>query len=107
MHLAALLAVLFVAFVGVACSGPFLPLLVRHLGVTEPGAGARWAGGLMGLGPLRAVLTAPLWGQLPGFCAMKGGHHRRYSTCKANSCKAIDFIKGFAMLSIPFRRSAR
>ena len=32
IHLAALLAVLFVAFVGFSFSGPFLPLLVRHLG---------------------------------------------------------------------------
>src|SRR5207249_11646174 len=39
-------------------------LLVRHLGVTEPGAVARWSGVLMGLGPLSAVLTSPLWGRL-------------------------------------------
>jgi len=32
LNLAALLAVLFVAFVGFSFSGPFLPLLVRHLG---------------------------------------------------------------------------
>src|SRR5215813_3631542 len=64
LNLAALLAVLFVAFVGFSFSGPFLPLLVRHLGVTEPGAVARWSGVLMGLGPLSAVLTSPLWGRL-------------------------------------------
>lgn len=64
LNLAALLAVLFVAFVGFSFSGPFVPLLVRHLGVTEPGAMARWSGVLMGLGPLSAVLTSPLWGQL-------------------------------------------
>jgi MFS family permease len=64
MNLAALLAVLFVAFVGFSFSGPFLPLLVRHLGVTEPGAVARWSGVLMGLGPFSAVLTSPLWGRL-------------------------------------------
>jgi DHA1 family multidrug resistance protein-like MFS transporter len=64
VNLAALLAVLFVAFVGFSFSGPFLPLLVRHLGVTEPGAVARWSGVLMGLGPLSAVLTSPLWGRL-------------------------------------------
>jgi MFS family permease len=64
VNLAALLAVLFVAFVGFSFSGPFLPLLVRHLGVTEPGAVARWSGLLMGLGPLSAVLTSPLWGRL-------------------------------------------
>ena len=38
LNLAALLAVLFVAFVGFSFSGPFLLLLVRRLGVTEPGA---------------------------------------------------------------------
>ena len=64
VNLAALLAVLFVAFVGFSFSGPFVPLLVRHLGVTEPGAVARWSGVLMGLGPLSAVLTSPLWGRL-------------------------------------------
>jgi MFS family permease len=64
VNLTALLAVLFVAFVGFSFSGPFLPLLVRHLGVTEPGAVARWSGVLMGLGPLSAVLTSPLWGRL-------------------------------------------
>src|SRR5919108_2522482 len=64
VNLAALLAVLFVAFVGFSFSGPFVPLLVRHLGVTEPRAVARWSGVLMGLGPLSAVLTSPLWGRL-------------------------------------------
>src|SRR5262245_33196784 len=64
LNLYALLAVLFVAFVGFSFSGPFLPLLVRHLGVTEPGAVARWSGVLMGLGPLSAVITSPLWGRL-------------------------------------------
>jgi len=57
LNLAALLAVLFVAFVGFSFSGPFLPLLVRHLGVTEPRAVALWSGVLIGLGPLSAVLT--------------------------------------------------
>src|ERR671937_2061151 len=64
VNLASLLAVLFVAFVGFSFSGPFLPLLARHLGVTEPGAVARWSGVLMGLGPLSAVLTSTLWGRL-------------------------------------------
>ena len=44
LNLAALLAVLFVAFVGFSFSGPFLPLFVRHLGVTEPRAVAIWSG---------------------------------------------------------------
>ena len=64
LNLAALLAVLFVAFVGFSFSGPFLPLLVRHLGVTEPGAVAIWSGVLIGLGPLSAVVASPLWGRL-------------------------------------------
>ena len=64
LNLYVLLAVLFVAFVGFSFSGPFLPLLVRHLGVTEPRAVARWSGVLMGLGPLSAVVASPLWGRL-------------------------------------------
>src|SRR5919197_3154621 len=64
LNLAALLAVLFVAFVGFSFSGPFLPLLVRHLGVTEPRAVALWSGVLIGLGPLSAVIASPLWGRL-------------------------------------------
>jgi MFS family permease len=64
VNLAALLAVLFVAFVGLSFSAPFLPLLVCHLGVTEPRAVARWSGVLMGLGPLSAVVVSPLWGRL-------------------------------------------
>jgi MFS family permease len=64
LNLAALLAVLFVAFVGFSFSGPFLPLLVRHLGVTEPRAVAFWSGVLIGLGPLSAVVASPLWGRL-------------------------------------------
>jgi hypothetical protein len=66
VSLAALLAVRFVTSVGFSFSGPFVPLLVRHLGVTEPGAVARWSGMLMGLGPLRAVVASPLWGRLTG-----------------------------------------
>jgi MFS transporter, DHA1 family, multidrug resistance protein len=64
LNLAALLVVLFVAFVGFSFSGPFLPLFVRHLGVTEPRAVAIWSGVLMGLGPLSAVVASPLWGRL-------------------------------------------
>src|SRR5882724_12195491 len=64
LNLAALLAVLFVAFVGFSFSGPFLPLLVRHLGVTEPRAVALWSGVLIGLGPLSAVVASPVWGRL-------------------------------------------
>src|SRR5262249_55710659 len=64
LNLAALLAVLFVAFVGFSFSGPFLPLLVRHLGVTEPRAVALWSGVLLGCGPLSAVVPSRLWGRL-------------------------------------------
>jgi MFS transporter, DHA1 family, multidrug resistance protein len=64
LNFAALLAVLFVAFVGFSFSGPFLPLLVRHLGVTEPSAVALWSGVLIGLGPLSAVVASPVWGRL-------------------------------------------
>src|ERR671924_1461461 len=80
VNLASLLAVLFVAFVGFYFSSPFLPLLVRHLGVTDPAAVALWSGVLIGLGPASAVIASPLWGRLadriggggvlhrPGFC---------------------------------------
>src|SRR5207245_3915498 len=64
LNLYALLAVLFVAFIGFSFSSPFLPLLVRHLGVTEPHAVALWSGVLIGLGPLSAVIASPLWGRL-------------------------------------------
>ena len=64
LNLYALLAVLFVAFIGFSFSSPFLPLLVRQLGVTEPKAVALWSGVLIGLGPFSAVITSPLWGRL-------------------------------------------
>jgi DHA1 family multidrug resistance protein-like MFS transporter len=64
LNLYALLAVLFVAFVGFSFAGPFLPLFVRHLGVTAPRAVALWSGVLIGLGPLSAVVASPLWGRL-------------------------------------------
>src|SRR5919109_1080992 len=64
VNLASLLAVLFVAFVGFSFSSPFLPLLVRHLGVTDPRAVALWSGVLIGLGPASAVIASPLWGRL-------------------------------------------
>ena len=65
LNLAALLAVLFVAFVGFYFASPFLPLLVRHLGVTDPRAVAIWSGVLIGLGPASAVIASPLWGGWP------------------------------------------
>ena len=64
LNLYALLAVLFVAFIGFSFSSPFLPFLVRHLGVTEPQTVALWSGVLIGLGPLSAVIASPLWGRL-------------------------------------------
>ena len=64
LNLAALLAVLFVAFVGFSFSAPFLPLFVRHLGVTEPRAVALWSGVLIGLAPLSAAVASPVWGRL-------------------------------------------
>src|SRR5919109_4728890 len=64
VNLASLLAVLFVAFVGFSFASPFLPLLVRQLGVTDPRAVALWSGVLIGLGPVSAVLTSPFWGRL-------------------------------------------
>jgi MFS transporter, DHA1 family, multidrug resistance protein len=64
VNLASLLAVLFVAFVGFYFSTPFLPFLVRELGVTDPRAVAIWSGILIGLGPASAAIASPLWGRL-------------------------------------------
>src|SRR5262245_18292420 len=64
VNLASLLAVLFVAFVGFYFSSPFLPLLVRQLGVSDPRAVAIWSGVLIGLGPASAALASPLWGRV-------------------------------------------
>jgi MFS transporter, DHA1 family, multidrug resistance protein len=64
VNLASLVAVLFVAFVGFSFASPFLPLLVRQLGVTEPRAVALWSGVLIGLGPISAMLASPFWGRL-------------------------------------------
>src|SRR5262249_2571628 len=64
VNLYSLLAVLFVAFIGFSFSSPFLLLLVHQLGVTDPRAAAIWSGVLIGLGPVSAVITSPLWGRL-------------------------------------------
>ncbi len=64
VNLASLLAVLFVAFLGFSFASPFLPFLVRQLGVTDPRAVALWSGVLIGLGPVSAVIASPLWGRL-------------------------------------------
>jgi len=59
INLASLLAVLFVAFVGFYFSTPFIPFLVRPLGVTDPRAVAVWSGVLIGLGPASAGSLRP------------------------------------------------
>ena len=64
LNLYSLLAVLFVAFVGFYFSSPFLPLFVRELGVSDPGAVAIWSGILIGAGPVSAVIASPLWGRV-------------------------------------------
>jgi MFS family permease len=64
INLASLLAVLFVAFVGFYFSTPFIPFLVRQLGVTDPRAVAVWSGVLIGLGRASAAIVSPLWGRL-------------------------------------------
>ncbi|HEX2173996.1 MAG TPA: MFS transporter, partial [Dehalococcoidia bacterium] len=64
VNLYSLLAVLFVAFVGFFFSSPFVPLLVRELGVTDPSAAAIWSGIIIGLGPVSAVFASPLWGRV-------------------------------------------
>lgn len=64
VNLYSLLAVLFVAFIGFFFSSPFLPLFVRELGVADPGAVAIWSGILIGIGPVSAVISSPLWGRV-------------------------------------------
>src|SRR5256885_17204544 len=64
INLGSLLAVLFIAFVGFYFSAPFLPFLVRELGVTDPRAVAVWSGILIGLGPPSAAIASPPWGRL-------------------------------------------
>ena len=64
VNLASLLAVLFVAFVGFYFSSPFLPLLVRHLGVTDLRAVASLTGVIVAGGALAAALSANAASQL-------------------------------------------
>jgi DHA1 family multidrug resistance protein-like MFS transporter len=64
INLYSLLFVLFVAFIGFFFSGPFLPLFVKELGVTDPGEAAIWSGILIGAGPASAMITGPFWGRL-------------------------------------------
>lgn len=64
VNLYSLLAVLFVASIGFFFSSPFLPLFVRELGVSDPGSVAIWSGILIGIGPVSAVISSPLWGRV-------------------------------------------
>ena len=63
-NLYALLIVVFVAFVGFTFASPFLPLLVRELGVSDPSAVAIWSGVILAMGPLGAVISGPFWGRI-------------------------------------------
>lgn len=43
---------------------PFLPIYVKHLGVTSPAAIVQWSGAAFSITFLAAGLVAPLWGKL-------------------------------------------
>jgi len=43
---------------------PFLPTFVRELGVTSKGGIALWSGLILGISPLTAALSGPLWGRI-------------------------------------------
>jgi DHA1 family multidrug resistance protein-like MFS transporter len=51
-----------VSFLGFDITGPFMPLLVRELGVTDPQQAAFWGGILNATTPAIGVVTAPVWG---------------------------------------------
>lgn len=63
-NLYALLTVTFVAFIGFNFASPFIPILVREAGITDPAAAAIWSGIILGAGPIGAVLTGPFWGKV-------------------------------------------
>ena len=86
INLGSLLAVLFIAFVGFYFSAPFLPFLVRELGVTDPRAVAVWSGILIGLGPASAAIASPLWGRLADRI---GGHKERHKQWNEGLIAAI------------------
>jgi DHA1 family multidrug resistance protein-like MFS transporter len=54
----------FIAFVGFQFFMPFLPLYVRELGVTDPGAVALWSGLLAAVTPAVSGALGPLFGRL-------------------------------------------
>jgi DHA1 family multidrug resistance protein-like MFS transporter len=53
-----------VAFVGFGFNGPFLPLYVRELGVSDPRAVALWSGALAAVTPAVSGLLGPWFGRL-------------------------------------------
>jgi MFS transporter, DHA1 family, multidrug resistance protein len=60
----ALALCVFIAFVGFQFSGPFMPLYVRELGVTDPSMVALWTGVLAAVTPTVSGLLAPVFGRL-------------------------------------------
>jgi DHA1 family multidrug resistance protein-like MFS transporter len=62
--LMAMLAVQFVIGVSFSIVPPLLPLTLPGLGVTSTESVRMWAGLLIGVTPLAAALTSPLWGYL-------------------------------------------
>src|SRR5215217_5474484 len=51
-----------VSFLGFDITGPFMPLLARELGVTDPQQAAFWGGILNATTPAVGVVSAPMWG---------------------------------------------
>ncbi len=54
----------FVSFTGFTFVMPFLPLFIKHLGVTDPGDAALWSGLIFGISPLISGILAPVWSSL-------------------------------------------
>jgi MFS transporter, DHA1 family, multidrug resistance protein len=53
-----------VAIAGFSVASPILPLYVRQLGVSDPGAVALWAGAIFAAPAVTMALAAPIWGAL-------------------------------------------
>ncbi|NLC38581.1 MAG: multidrug efflux MFS transporter [Clostridia bacterium] len=59
-----MVVVQFMMMSGINIIVPFLPLFVKELGITEPGAARMWSGLLIGIHALFAALVSPIWGSV-------------------------------------------
>src|SRR4051812_22852651 len=63
VNLWSLLFILLVTYIGIYFSSPFVPLMVRQLGITDPGQAAIWSGIMVGLAPVVSAISSPFWGR--------------------------------------------